>query len=164
MFCTFQGFFRNIDWLEIYRWIDLDTALCHRIACYYSFADWDGLCDHLRDFLWGDIFKLSVFVAASEFCEWVQVIIDVYIPHWKCQVKPDSSPWFSATCAAAIVHRNHCFVCTKRINLLNLKENSERLVIIAKRFSKLPNLHIIFPVISTPWRLLNFGTIRCGTY
>ena len=38
-----------------------------------------------------------------------QVGIDVYIPHRKYQVKPHSSPWFSAACAAAIVHRNHFF-------------------------------------------------------
>ena len=37
----------------------------------------------------------------------VQVGIDVYIPHCKYQVKPHSSPWFSATCAAAVVRRNH---------------------------------------------------------
>ena len=30
-------------------------------------------------------------------------------PHCKCQVKAHSSPWFSAACAAAIVHRNHFF-------------------------------------------------------
>ena len=54
-------------------------------------------------------FKLSASAAASEFCEWVQVGIDVYIPHRKYQVKPHSSPWFSAACAAAIVHRNHFF-------------------------------------------------------
>ena len=30
-------------------------------------------------------------------------------PHRKYQVKPHSSPWFSAACAAAIVHRNHFF-------------------------------------------------------
>ena len=30
-------------------------------------------------------------------------------PHCKCQVKAHSSPWFSAVCAAAIVHRNHFF-------------------------------------------------------
>ena len=29
---------------------------------------------------------------ASEFCEWVQVEIDVYIPDHKYQVKPHSSP------------------------------------------------------------------------
>ena len=77
------------------------------IAYDYSRADWDGLCDHLRDVPWEDIFKLSASTAASEFCEWVQVGIDVYIPHRKYQVKPHPSPWFSAACAAAIVHRNH---------------------------------------------------------
>ena len=81
----------------------------HCIACDYSRADWDGLRDHLRDVPWKDIFKLSASSAASKFCEWVQVGIDVYIPHRKYQVKPHSSPWFSAACAAAIVHRNHFF-------------------------------------------------------
>ena len=37
--------------------------------------------------------------------------IDVYIPHHKYQVKPHSSPWFSAACTATIVHRNHFFCC-----------------------------------------------------
>ena len=54
-------------------------------------------------------FKLGASVAASEFCEWIQVGIDVYIPHRKYQVKPHSSRWFSAARAAAIVHRNHFF-------------------------------------------------------
>ena len=63
----------------------------------------------MRDVPWEDIFKLSASAAAIEFCEWVQVGIDVYIPHCKYQVKPHSSPWFSAACAAAIVHRNHFF-------------------------------------------------------
>ena len=75
----------------------------HCIAYDYSLAD----CDHLRDVPWDDILKLSASAAASEFCEWVQVGIDVYIPHRKYQVKPHSSPWFSAACVAAIVHRNH---------------------------------------------------------
>ena len=55
----------------------------------YSPADWDGLRDHLRDVLWKDIFKLSSSAAATEFCEWVQVEIDVYLPHHKYQVKPN---------------------------------------------------------------------------
>ena len=50
----------------------------------------------------------------SEFCEWVQVGIDVYIPHRKYQVKPHSSSWFSAACAAAIVHGNHFFSLYQR--------------------------------------------------
>ena len=80
-----------------------------------------GLHDHLRGVPWEDIFKLSASAAASEFCEWVQVETDVYIPHRKYQIKPHSSPWFSAACAAAIAHRYHFFVYTKRINLLLLK-------------------------------------------
>ena len=84
-------------------------ALFHCIAYDYSHADWDGLHDHLRDVPWEDIFKLGASAAASEFCEWVQVGTDVYIPHRKYQVKPRSSPWFSAACAAAIVHRNYFF-------------------------------------------------------
>ena len=96
-------------------------TLFYRMAYDYSHASWVGLHDHLRDVPWEDIFKLSASVAASEFYEWVQVGIDVYIPDRKYQVKPHSSSWFSAACAAAIVHRNHFFVCTNRINLLNLK-------------------------------------------
>ena len=85
-----------------------DTTF-HRMAYDYSRADWDGLRDHLKDNPWDDIFKLSASAAASEFCEWVQVGIGVYIPHRKYQVKPHSSPLFSAACVAAIVHRNHFF-------------------------------------------------------
>ena len=48
--------------------LQLDT-LFHVIACDYSCADWDGLCDHLRDILRKDIFKLSASAAACEFCE-----------------------------------------------------------------------------------------------
>ena len=63
----------------------------------------------MRDIPWEDIVKLGASAAAREFCEWGQVRIDVYICHRKCQVKPHSSPWFSAACAAAIVHKNHFF-------------------------------------------------------
>ena len=104
----------NSDHVVVSVSIDFPTnsqqdAPFHRIAYDYSCADWDGLRDHLRDVPWEDIFKLGASAAASEFCEWVQVGIDVYIPHRKYQVKSQSSPWFSAACAAAIVHRNHFF-------------------------------------------------------
>ena len=36
-------------------------ALFHCIAYDYSCADWDSLCDHLRDVPWKDIFKLGRF-------------------------------------------------------------------------------------------------------
>ena len=81
----------------------------HRIAYGYSYADQDGLCDHLRDFPWEDIFKLSISAAASEFFGWVQVEINVYIPQCKYHIKSHLSLWFSAVCAAATVHRNYFF-------------------------------------------------------
>ena len=104
----------NSDHVVVSVSIDVPTnsqqdAPFHRIAYDYSHADWDGLRDHLRDVPWEDIFKLGASAAAGEFSQWVQVGIDVYIPHRKCQVKPHSSSWFSAACAAAIVHRNHFF-------------------------------------------------------
>ena len=42
-------------------------ALFHCIAYDYSCADWDDLCDHLRDLPWEDIFKRGGSAAASEF-------------------------------------------------------------------------------------------------
>ena len=52
----------------------------------------------MRDFLWEDIFKLSV-----------------YISHRKYQVKPHSSPWFSASCAVVMIHRSHMFCLYQQI-------------------------------------------------
>ena len=106
-----------IEFLSNWQW----DAPFHRIAYDNSSADWSDLHDHLRGVPWEDIFKLGASAAAGEFCEWVQVETDVYIPHRKYQVKSHSSPWFSAACAAAIAHRYHFFVYTKRINLLLLK-------------------------------------------
>ena len=95
----------SIDFPINSKW---DVSL-HRIAYGNSRADWDHLCDHLRDVPWEDILGLSASTAAREFCEWFRVGIDVYIPHGKYQVKPHSSPWSSAACATAIVHRCHFF-------------------------------------------------------
>ena len=68
----------------------------------------------MRDVPWEDILKPGASAAASVFCEWVQVGIDVYIPHRKYQVKSYSCPWFSAAYAAAIVHRNPFFCLYQR--------------------------------------------------
>ena len=92
-----------------FPWHSQRNVLFHHIAYDYLCADWDSLCDHLRDVPWEDIFKLGAPAATSEFCKWVQVGIDVYISHRKYQIKTHSSPWFSVAFAAAIVHRNHIF-------------------------------------------------------
>ena len=81
----------------------------HCIAYDYSCTDCDNLRDHLRDVPWDDIFELSASATTNELLEGVQVGIDVYIPHRKCQVKLHSSPWFSDACAAAIAYRNYFF-------------------------------------------------------
>ena len=85
----------NSDHVVVSVSIDLpinskQDAPFHCIA--YSQADWDGPCEHLRDVPWEDVFKLSAPTAASEFCEWVQVGIDVYIYHPKYHIKPHSYP------------------------------------------------------------------------
>ena len=119
--CSTMAFppLRNSDNVTVSVSIDfpsysLKDALFQCIAYDYSCADWDGLRDHLKDVPWENIFKLSASAAASEFGEWVQVGTDVYIPHLKYQVKPHSCPWFSAACAAAIVHKNHFFCLYQR--------------------------------------------------
>ena len=55
----------SIDFPSYSQW----DALFHCIAYDYSCADWDNLCDHLRDVPWEDLFKLSASAAASKFCE-----------------------------------------------------------------------------------------------
>ena len=49
----------------------------HCMASDYSHADWDGLCDHLRDVPWEDIFKLGASAVGGEFFKWIQAGIDV---------------------------------------------------------------------------------------
>ena len=74
----------SIDFTSNSQW----DALFHCIDYDYSRADWDSLHDHFRDVPWEDTFKLGVSATASEFCEWIQVGIDAYVPHTKYQVKP----------------------------------------------------------------------------
>ena len=97
-------------------------------------ADGDGLHDDLRDIPWEDIFKLRASAAASEFCEWFQLAIDVYMCHCKYQVKSHSSPWFTADCDAAIVHRNNFLCLYQQKKSSKSKVSSDRIVIEAKGF------------------------------
>ena len=87
----------------------------------------------------GCLSTLCFYCVAIEFCESVQVGIDVVFLHCKYQVQPSSPPWFWIACASAIAHRNHFFVCINRINLLHLNKSSDKVV--AKVFLKL--LHLL---------------------
>ena len=73
-------------------------------SCWLGWSLWSFEGCSMGEYLY------HVSADASEFYEWVQVRIDVYIPDRIYQVKPHSSLWFSAAFAAAIVHRNHLSV------------------------------------------------------
>ena len=82
----------------------------------------NSFCDHLRDVLWEEIFKLSASAASCEFCEgfrlelmYISLIVNV-------RTSLTSSTWFSAACAAVMVYRNHSKLkfrqtsdCSKRV-------------------------------------------------
>ena len=84
-------------------------ATFYRIVYKFSCANWDDLRDDLKDFPWKGTFKLGASIAVFKFPEWVQVGIDVPIPHRKYQDKTHPSPLFSAACTAAVTHRNYFF-------------------------------------------------------
>ena len=135
----------------------------HRTAFDYSCFNQYCLRDHLIDVTWEDVFKLDASPpAASEVCGsgW----IDVYIPHWKYQLKPYSSPWFSAAYIAAKAYRNHFFRLYKQKNSSAPKMVLDKLAIVAKGFLMLPNLltlmkqkrYAIFPETWFPRLLVNY--------
>ena len=67
----------------------------------------------------------------------------MYIPHCKYHLKPHSALWFSAICAAAIVQRNHFFHLYQQNKSCESKVKFRKLVIIAKGFLNLSNLHML---------------------
>ena len=85
----------------------------------WLFLCWVG---QMRDVSWEDTLNAC---AVSEICDRVHSEIHVSSPHCKYHVMLLWSTWFSAACAAGIIHRNHFFVFTNRINLLNLKLSSD---------------------------------------
>ena len=87
----------------------MEASPFHWTAFAYSCADWDCLCDHLS-------YVLSS--AVSEFCDRIVAGIEIYIPHCKYHLKPHISPWFSAACAATIVHKITFFIDTNSIDSL----------------------------------------------
>ena len=111
-------------------------------------------CNHLRDVPWEHIFKLGVSEAAAEFCKWIQVEIDVYIPHHEYQVNHRSSPWFFAADVAAIAHGNHLDSIHQR-NISAVFENKlirnfSRLLIVTKGFLNLTNILMLIKHVSAP--------------
>ena len=81
----------------------------HGIAYDYSRADWDHLCDPLRDVSWEDISN-SVLLLLVNFV--IGFKLELMYISLIVSIRPSltwESPWFSVVRAAAIVHRNHFF-------------------------------------------------------
>ena len=75
-----------------------------------SCVNWDGLCDHLRNFPLEDIFKLSTCGGAAEFCEWIQAWMHVYVSFL---VNIRSSLLISMVVSCLYYcYGKHFFVCT----------------------------------------------------
>ena len=98
----------------------------HCLAYYYFHADWNSFYDHLR--VATLFFKLQLLLLLLNFVGGPRLEL-MHKSHCKYQVKPHSSPCFSAA--------------TNRLNLLHLKWSSDRLAIGAKGLLKLQNLHIL---------------------
>ena len=116
---------RNSDHVVVSVSIDFSInakhdAPFHRIDYDYSCADRDVLCDNLRDVPCDNIFKLSASTATSEFCQWVRLELMYIFLIVSIRSNLTHPLGFSSLYC---YHRNHFFVCTNRINLLNLKAN-----------------------------------------
>ena len=127
----------------------------HRMAQDCSCADLDGLCDHLRDVPWEDIFKLGDSAAASEL-KYISLTENIRsgLTHLHGFQLLVLLPQFIEIIFS---------VCTKRINLLLLKQSSDWLVIVAKEFLKLRNLHMLIkqksPFLPRNLALVTFGEL-----
>lgn len=136
------------------KWADFTKVRNSFLSCGYFHADWDDLCNHLRDLPWEHIFKLGISETAAEFCNWIQVGIDVYIPHHKYQVNHRSSPWFFAADVAAIAHGNHLDSMHQRnisaVFESKLIRNFSRLLIVTKGFLNLTNILMLIKHVSAP--------------
>ena len=112
------------------------------MAYDYSHATWNGLPYDLREVPWEDVFKISACAAASEFVNgfrlelmYISLIISIRsgLTHLH---------GFQLLVMLPLFIEITFFFCTNRINPLNLKQSSDRLVIIAKGFLNLPNQHM----------------------
>ena len=76
----------SFHWLfvKFQRGCSSSSSSLWQFLCWLISSSWS-----LRDILWDDISKLKESTDVSKLCGWVQVGIDVYIPHCKYQVKPD---------------------------------------------------------------------------
>ena len=140
-------------------------ALFHRIAYDYSRVDWDGLCDHFRDVPWqislNSVLLLLLLLNFVSGFRFELMYISLIESIWSSLTRPHG---FQLLVLLPQFIQIIFFVCTKTRNLLNPKESSDKLVIVAKGFMKLPNLHILIKQESISSQKLsqNFWRIASG--
>ena len=86
-----------------------NDAPFHRTVFRYSEADWDSLRLFIADAPISSFFKNKPTKIAQLLTEWIHAGMESFIPSKKYQQRPNSQPWFTPECAAAIAHRNHYF-------------------------------------------------------
>ena len=94
--------------------IDMPSKCSHEVAFHgtsyrYAQADWDNIRSYISDGLFNLFFRFRASKLTSLVSDWIRNGIELFIPHKTYQQKHHSQPWFTATCAAAICHRNHFF-------------------------------------------------------
>ena len=111
----------------------------HGTACEYFRADWDGLCNHLRNVLWDDIFKLGASVAGTDFVSrsWLELMNLSLIENMRSSIFHLNGFW-QLVLLPQFIEITY-IVCTNRMNLY-YRWNSDRQVIVVNRLLKLPNL------------------------
>ena len=116
-----------------------EEAPIYHIAFDYSSADWNDYHDHIKESHWEDIFDLGFSDVAFNFCEWFWLKL-MYIPFIE-SIRSSLIYLHSFQLLELLpmhVENTSLFV-NNIVNLLCLKFNSGRLVIIAKRFLNLTN-------------------------
>ena len=81
----------------------------HRTVFRYSKADWDSFRSFMADAPLSHFFNQDADKAACLTSEWIIAGMEAFIPSKTYQKKPNSQPWYTPECAAAIAHRNHFF-------------------------------------------------------
>ena len=81
----------------------------HRTIYRYSKADWDSFRSFIADVPITSIFRNGASKITSLLSDWIRAGIDNFIQSKKYQQRPNSQPWYTPECAAAIAHRNHFF-------------------------------------------------------
>ena len=96
----------------------------HCVAYDYSHADWNGLRDHLRDVPWEYIFKLSAAAAAAAVVNFVsEFMLELMYISLIVSIRSNLSHLHGSQQLVLLPYFIEItfFVCTNRINLLNLK-------------------------------------------